>query len=187
MFLNFVVALSVSNGSPDRYAARFSKSLRPKVEARRIPIEDLFHLLWKDHRLNLAWGQRPGLIAGDRPYSKRQLVAYQNHLRRVSPFEWARRYQAELESSPGMTKVDVARRFGVSRVRVVQYLNLLKLDSRVIEYIDANYGDPIVAATFTERRLREVLATTAPGKQWIRFAELLSEARSNPGVWAAAN
>ena len=85
-----------------------------------------------------------------------------------------------------MTKVDVARRFGVSRVRVVQYLNLLKLDSRVIEYIDANYGDPVVAATFTERRLREVLATTALGKQWHRFSELLSEARSNPGVWAAA-
>jgi len=147
-------------------------------------VEDPYHLLWKEHRLNLMWGERPALIAGDRPYNKRQLAAYQNHLRRVSPLEWARRYQAELDGSPGMTKVDVARRFGVSRVRVVQFLNLLKLDPRVIEYIDANYGDPIVAAICTERRLREFLATTAPAKQWPRFQEMLRDARSNPGVWS---
>lgn len=162
---------------------RFSNLLRPKWDAGRIAIEDPYHLLWSDHRLRMAWGQRPALIAGSRPYSKRHLKAYQNHLRRVSPLEWARRYEAELESSPGMTKVDVARRFGVSRVRVVQFLNLLKLDPRVIQYIDANFSDPVVAATCSERRLRDLLATTAPAKQWRRFQEILKEAKSNPGVW----
>jgi len=172
---------------PDRYVSRFSKFLRPKEDSRRIAVEDPYHLLWKDHRLNMAWGRRPALIAGGRPYNKRQLAAYQNHLRRVSPLEWARRYQAKLESEPGMTKVDVARQFGVSRVRVVQYLKLLRLDPRVIETIDAHFSDPVVAATCTERRLRNLLATTAPAQQWRRFQEILQEARSNPGVWSQPN
>ncbi|MBI2930956.1 MAG: hypothetical protein HYY16_04840 [Planctomycetes bacterium] len=126
-------------------------------------------------------------VAGGPPYNRRQLAAYQNHLQRISPFEWARRYQAELEGSPGITKVDVARRFGVSRVRVVQYLNLLKVDPRIVEYIDANFGDPIVAVTSTERLLRELLATTESSKRWSRCEQMLKEARSNPGIWNDAS
>jgi hypothetical protein len=70
---------------------------------------------------------------------------------------------------------------------VVQYLNLLTPDPRIIEFLDAHYGDPLVAATFTERRLRDLLATAEPAQQWPCFQKILEEARSTPGVWSPPN
>jgi len=161
--------------------------LGTKDSVRALDLRNPYFLHWNDHTLDFAWGERPALLSGQRPLTQRQLEAYRNHQSRVSPLSEARRFKAELGHAAVKTKAEVARRFGVSRVRVVQYLNLLTLEPRIIQFLDAHYGDPLVAATFTERRLRELLATTAPAQQWPRFQEILQEARSNPGVWRQPN
>ncbi len=172
---------------PDPYSARNRKSLGTKDSVRAVDLRDPYFLHWNDHTLDFTWGERPAVLPGGRPLTQRQLEAYRNHQARVSPLMEARRFQAELGHAAVRSKAEVARRFGVSRVRVVQYLNLLTLDPRIIEFLDAHFGDPLIAATFTERRLRELLATTTPSTQWSCFQKMLHEARSQPGVWSQPN
>ena len=154
---------------------------------RAIDRPEPYFLHWKDHTLDFTWGERPTLLAGQRPLTQRQLEAFRNHRGRVSPLHEARRYLAELNHPGVRTKAEVAHRFGVSRARVIQYLNLLSLDPRIAEFLDANYGDPFVRTTFTERRLRDLLKVAEGDEQWSRFQKLLEEARSTPGVWNQPN
>jgi hypothetical protein len=51
---------------------------------------------------------------------------------------------------------DLARKLGVSRVRVCQVLNLLKLDDELIRAIE-KLGDPMPSRIVTSRMLRNCL------------------------------
>ena len=64
--------------------------------------------------------------------------------------------------------------FGVSRGRVTQHLNLLKLPSRIVDYL-ADCTDPVVLGYFTERRLRPMTmkADKAEVLRW--FSAAVSE------------
>jgi DNA-binding transcriptional regulator LsrR (DeoR family) len=48
---------------------------------------------------------------------------------------------------------DLARKLGISRVRIHQILNLLKLDSLVVQELE-KFGDPLKSKIITERMLR---------------------------------
>lgn len=50
-------------------------------------------------------------------------------------------------------QAELARIKGISRVRVTQILNLLKLDSCIIQKLE-KLGDPLKSKIITERRLR---------------------------------
>ncbi len=62
-----------------------------------------------------------------------------------------------------LSKADLARKLGISRARVTQMLNLLKLPEEVIREIEA-MGDHWERRLVTERMLREV-SVTSTGKQ----------------------
>jgi len=47
----------------------------------------------------------------------------------------------------------LARKLDISRVRICQILNLLKLDSLIIQELE-KFGDPLKAKIITERMLR---------------------------------
>jgi hypothetical protein len=154
-----------------------------KGDVRTVDLKKPYFFLWQDKALNLAWGLRPSGLTGNRPPNARQRAALKNHLARVSPLDVARRYQAEL-SRPGVrTKTQAAQRLGVSYIRMLQTLSLLKLDPRIIEFLDAHYGDPLVAATFREKNLRTLMATAPEAEQWSQFQVMLEEARSKPSVY----
>ncbi len=61
-----------------------------------------------------------------------------------------------LETGEAKSKSDIARKLGISRVRVWQYLRLLKLDISVIRIIE-QLGDPLTKQAITERCLRSYL------------------------------
>jgi len=61
----------------------------------------------------------------------------------------------------------VAMEFGVSRVRVHQMLNLLKLDQRIIKYL-LNLTDPKQINYWREYRLRKLTALPKE-KQYVKF------------------
>ncbi len=170
---------------PDRYTARFSNLLGHKGEVRTLDLENPYFLEWRKKNLNLAWGERPAALAGTMPLTARQLAAYRKHASRVSPLEIARRYQAEVDRPGLRTKIQAAQRLGISYVRMLQALSLLKLDRRVIEFLDAHYSEPIIAAAFSEKRLRVMLTTAGPDEQWPKFQAMLEEVRSKPSVWGA--
>ena len=52
------------------------------------------------------------------------------------------------------TKAKVAEIFGVSRARITQYLNLLKLPKSIIHFLDENRENLQVRKYITERKLR---------------------------------
>ncbi len=64
-----------------------------------------------------------------------------------------------LESGQFKCKAELARHFGVSRVRVVQMLNLLKLDEEVI-YKLKRVGEIFNKPLFGEKTLRHLLRLT---------------------------
>ena len=57
----------------------------------------------------------------------------------------------------------VGEYFGVSRVRVCQVLNLLKLDKRIVDYV-ANITDPEENNFWTERNLRRLVNNNPKNK-----------------------
>jgi len=61
------------------------------------------------------------------------------------------------------TYSQVAKHLGISRVRVCQMLNLLKLPKEIIEYIEG-IDKPEDLSNYTERRLRAVLKSENPRK-----------------------
>ena len=65
-----------------------------------------------------------------------------------------RRYQEYLEIKEVSTKAEIAEIFGVSRARVTQCLNLLKLPKPIVQFLEENRENAEIKRYFTERRLR---------------------------------
>jgi len=70
----------------------------------------------------------------------------------------------------------VGQQFGISRVRIHQMLNLLKLDKRIIDFIQ-NIKDPKQRNYWNEHRLRK-LTSSPHQKQFDQFQELIKPSLS---------
>ena len=84
----------------------------------------------------------------------------------------ARRYADTLARNPALTKSQLARDLGISRVRLFQVLNLLKLPDPVLDYIAAHDSSEH-KAILTERRLRSLTQADTEAEQLAQFRELL--------------
>jgi hypothetical protein len=82
------------------------------------------------------------------------------------------RYMACLETKVGRTRAEVAVMFGVSRARVSQYLNLLKLPRVIVAFL-ADCQIPAILHHFTERRLRRLTAPFSPEEKLRAFKEMI--------------
>ncbi|GAG64672.1 unnamed protein product [marine sediment metagenome] len=58
-----------------------------------------------------------------------------------------------IDSREVKNQADLARKLGISRVRIHQILGLLKLDSLIVQELE-NFGDPLKSKIITERMLR---------------------------------
>ncbi|MBN2394972.1 MAG: hypothetical protein JXC36_00745 [Candidatus Atribacteria bacterium] len=70
-----------------------------------------------------------------------------------NPIYLAREYKKMLDSGEVKNQAELARIKGISRARVTQILNLLKLDSLIIQELE-KLGDPLKSKIITERMLR---------------------------------
>lgn len=61
-----------------------------------------------------------------------------------------------IESGEVKNESDLARKLGISRVRVNQIIRLLKLDKEIIETVE-EIGDPMASRVITERFLRSYI------------------------------
>ena len=76
------------------------------------------------------------------------------------------------EDSAYQTMEKVGQQLGVSHVRIHQMLNLLKLDQRIIDYIQ-NITNPRQSNFWNEHRLRRI-ATLPKDKQYDKFQKILT-------------
>ena len=108
------------------------------------------------------------------PQSKRQLALTKvaKHLHR-NPIILAQEWQGILAAGKYASPAEMARRIGVSRARVTQVLQLLKLSPNVLDRIVA-LGDLLPSSIITERSLRLIVNMPLEGQnRWI--AETLPE------------
>jgi len=75
-----------------------------------------------------------------------------NHVYR-NPIYLAREYKEMIDNGQVKNRAELAKLKGVSRARITQILNLLKLDSSIIQKLE-KLGDPLKSKTITERMLR---------------------------------
>ena len=61
-----------------------------------------------------------------------------------------------IESGLAKNESDLARKVGISRVRIWQYTSLLNLNASLVEAVEA-LGDPMPKRLITERQLRQML------------------------------
>jgi len=76
-----------------------------------------------------------------------------------------------LDSGEVNSRVEIARRYGISRARVTQIMNLLKLPESVHEYLAALPEDE--QTLYSERRLRPMLTDRGQGAQIQALRELV--------------
>jgi len=75
-----------------------------------------------------------------------------NHIFR-NPVYLAKEYKEMIDSGNVTNQTELAKIKGISRARVTQILNLLKLDKNIILKIE-QIGDPMYERIFSERKLR---------------------------------
>jgi hypothetical protein len=99
---------------------------------------------------------------------------YQPLWRRIyrNPIFLAKEWQRMIDSGEFTSSAALARHLKVSKARVTQIMNLLKLSPEVVKIIDS-LGDPISGPIVTERRLRPLLNSTAD-EQVARIKTMLS-------------
>jgi hypothetical protein len=117
-----------------------------------VPIYFIFN---KDKRLQIIEGKAPYGISTDKRITRRLLKEHRPVICKPNPITTALKYQKIYNEAAYQSMEKVAQEFGVSRVRIHQMLQLLKLDQRIIDYI-IDIINPRQNNFWTERRLRQI-------------------------------
>jgi len=127
-------------------------------------------------QVEIADGEAPYQISTGERITKVLLRKHKPIQMKPNPIQTALNYAKLYEglANPSMEKV--GQHFGVSRVRVCQMMNLLKLDKRIVDYV-ANITDPKENNFWTERKLRKMLKV-APIDQYAEFKKAWREHRA---------
>ena len=126
--------------------------------------------------LAILEGEMPHNIKTDKRITRKLLSQAKALLRKPSPLEEALKY-AEVAKEPSIvSKAQVGERFGVSRARVCQMLNLLDLDYSIQKYL-LSIKNAKEHNFFTERKLREIAVIKDNHEQLRKFGELLQDMR----------
>lgn len=91
----------------------------------------------------------------------------------TNPVKIALHYQTMLEQGLAQSQADLASLLGVSRAKVTQMLNLLKLDEEIQEFILGLDETDERLKMLTERRLRELVKVEDGEVQREQFWEII--------------
>ena len=138
----------------------------------RLNLHIPIHLIYNGTSgLDILDGNAPyGISTRDR-ITKAILRRHKPVICKPNPIQTALKYQEIYEQTGSMTAV--GRQFGVSRVRIHQMLNLLKLDQRIIDYL-IDITDSKKINYWTEHKLRSIVILPKE-KQNNEFHRILKE------------
>lgn len=94
--------------------------------------------------------------------------------RKLCPLAEALKYENVLQEPSVETLSQVGAKFGVSRARVSQVMNLLKLNERIKSYL-LNIKDAKEHNYFSERKLRKIAIIKDKKEQNSRFRKLVAD------------
>ena len=129
----------------------------------------------------IHFGEHPPGLEGLRTVSQRQLRDALRIARREreanaksNVVRQALQYAEILARHPELTKTQLARGLGISRIRVYQVLNILKLSPAILEFI-LEHDTQEYRAVLTERRLRSLTTVRDLARQRELFRQLFGE------------
>ncbi|MGE0269495.1 MAG: hypothetical protein AB7S78_13680 [Candidatus Omnitrophota bacterium] len=132
------------------------------------------HLIFNGNKaLDIVEGQAPYGISTCERVTKAILQRYKPVICKPNPITTALKYKRIYNEAEYQSMEKVAQEFGVSRVRIHQMLNLLKLDQRIIDYI-VGITEARQNNYWTERRLRGI-AQLPVTEQYCRFETILKK------------
>jgi len=99
---------------------------------------------------------------------------------RIHPFLLAQMWQQQLNQDTGLTKAKIAAREGISRARVTQVMNLLRLPAEILADLLAPPA-PLEIHSFSERSLRVLVACGDEDIQTSRWRDLVQELTISAG------
>ncbi len=144
----------------DKCAPEFSDWLPDQCTQRtqnRLTIHFPIHIIFNRHKgLDIIEGDAPYKISTNDRITKTLLRRFAPVRCKPNPIRIAQKYKQIYNRLSPPTMTQVAKEFGISRVRVCQMLNLLKLDQQIIDYL-SNITDPKENNFWTERKLRRLL------------------------------
>lgn len=130
--------------------------------------------MYCNKKLRIMEGKIPYGIKTDKRITRQLLRQNKPVVVKPSPIETALEY-AKVYAEPSIvSKLQVAQRFGVTRARVCQMMNLLNLDKRIIEYL-LNIKDTKEKNYWTERRLRKIATVKGVDEQIRKFGEIIND------------
>ena len=91
----------------------------------------------------------------------------------------AKEWHKAIEKRDFSSQADLSRKLGISRARVTQVLNLLKLDNKVLEKI-ISLGNPSTSHIVTERVLRPIV--NLPAKEQRQRIETILMGRTRDTI-----
>lgn len=94
--------------------------------------------------------------------------------RRLHPFDLARMWHLELENGPTLNRAKIAAREGISRARVTQIMDLLRLPAEIQNDLLCPPA-PLSIHSFPERRLRLIVLAEDEAAQTSLWRKLLQE------------
>ncbi len=83
-----------------------------------------------------------------------------------NPIYLAKEYKQMIDNRQVKNQSGLARKLGISRVRIHQILSLLKLDSLIIQELE-KFGDPLKSKIITERMLRPYVNKSQQEQQYL--------------------
>ena len=117
-------------------------------------IETQYYISINSRKQTVNFGQKPSNLPTSRRAWARDIKSLEYLNNHTFVLDEARRYQECFDRKGVGTKAEVAEFFGVSRARITQYLNLLKLPKSIIHFLDENRENLQVRKYITERKLR---------------------------------
>ena len=91
-----------------------------------------------------------------------------------NPLYVAKEYARMIETGEAKNESDLARKIGISRVRVNHFIRLLKLDASIIQTIE-KLGDPLQSRIITERMLRPYVRNLKEKDELIKIISTVPE------------
>jgi hypothetical protein len=119
---------------------------------------------WQNSVRQFLFSLPVALIATERPFPASRPPA------RQSAIDLAFEFQRLLDEGVVNSRADIARRYAISRARVAQVLNVLRLPQPVISALLRSSG--CQSSRCTERKLRRILVLPSPEAQIAAFERL---------------